>query len=91
MERGVLGISARCPCGWRQQTVDHVLRLCPHLDHDERMRHRNLQEILEDGVLARAAAKWLVLSGVLRQFQVAKEMDLEDRSQHQQPESLQAW
>src|SRR4051794_1109334 len=80
---GVPGIQARCECGWRAQTVRHILLHCPkyeqqRLDLIRQTQSENLRKILSSTASAQAAARWLVQCEVLQQFQVAKEIRLED-------------
>lgn len=71
-------VSARCPCGWSRQDVKHVLLFCsmhseirPSLIREAGTTDFN--QILGTIQGAKAAARWLVRSGILNQFSLARE------------------
>jgi hypothetical protein len=82
---GVPNITPECQCGWPRQTVRHILLQCKsqEINRAELLRGTNseiLQEILSIPGKARITAKWFAHSGLLSQFNVAKEIALEDVS-----------
>ena len=82
---GVPGILPRCPCGWANQIVHHILIWCPQLNRSDliaQSRSERVEEILGRKRSAQAAARWLIEAGVLTQFQVAREISKEDTSDY---------
>jgi hypothetical protein len=78
---GVPGTLPQCSCGWHAQTVRHVLLHCPRLDRAQLLQQCQtevMEEILGNPEKAKHAARWLVASGVMEQFRVAKEVEEED-------------
>ena len=79
----VPGISAGCPCGWSQLTVRHIVLHCPRYQRQtllERCGTERLDEILSKPESATHAARWLVATGALEQFRVARDIAEEDLS-----------
>jgi hypothetical protein len=71
-----------------------VLFQCPNYqraDFIAKCASERLQDVLNNKESAQAAAKWLVQSGILPQFQAVKAMDAEDISGYQPFQSLEAW
>ena len=80
-------ILPRCDCGWHAQTVRHVLLHCPkyrqqRADLVRATGSEDLRSILTHVASAQAAARWFVRCGVLDQFRVAHEVELEDISEY---------
>jgi hypothetical protein len=78
---GVPGQSARCPCGHPAQTVPHVLLYCSDIDRGGllvRAGTRDLQELLGKKQAAQETARWMVRSGTMKQFTVAREIAQSD-------------
>ena len=81
---GVPEVEARCPCGWERPTPKHVVMFCPDMPGRDRML--TAAGTIDDGRLLnterglRAVTAWLIGSGVVAQFRVAREMVEEDRS-----------
>ena len=75
--------SASCECGWPKQDVRHVLIFCPRLS-----RYRptllgsagtsDLRKILTTPKGARALTRWLIKSGLLRQYSLIREQLYEE-------------
>jgi exonuclease III len=70
--------SARCPCGWRQQTATHVAIFCPnHQEHRQSLFQKagttNFKEIVSTARGAKAIARWFIQTDLLPQFSLAKE------------------
>jgi hypothetical protein len=83
----VPGIDAKCGCGWSTQTVHHVLTTCP-LYTDQRVelvRRTGTEEVwrmLSTPEKAQAAARWFVQQGILRQFDLAREIEREEEEEN---------
>ena len=80
---GVPGVLPHCDCGWHVQTVKHVLLHCSKFEQQRpdlirETQTENLHKILTNTASAQAAARWLVRCGVLQEFRVAREIELED-------------
>jgi hypothetical protein len=91
---GVPGVLPRCPCGWANQTVHHILLWCPQFSRGgliAQSRSERTEEILGRKKSAQAAARWLIETGVLAQFQVAKEISKEDTSGYRPFQQLEEW
>jgi hypothetical protein len=92
----VPGVSPRCACDWPEQTVRHVLMFCPNTallrDRFRReARTMSLGTALSTPYGAQAAARLLVDSGLMAQFQVAKEVEAEDTRDYRPLPGLQTW
>jgi hypothetical protein len=92
--RRVPGITKDCPCGWHEQTVEHVVLHCPR--HDRwplilRTRSERLQELLGDPTQAGEVARWFIQQGILQQFAVARDIENEDTSEYQPAVQLDQW
>jgi len=75
----VSDVDKRCPCGWSAQTVRHILLFCPtHTDSRAlyfwRAGLADLHSALSTTASAHQAVWWLVASGLLGQFSLAKEI-----------------
>jgi len=79
----VPGIQPLCPCEEAAQTVRHVVLHCPRHGRNERLRllercgTERLDEVLSRPASAAHAARWLLATGVLGQFKVAREIQEE--------------
>jgi hypothetical protein len=90
----VPNIYPQCPCGWQAQTVRHILLHCPRYDRTRLLRHcgsERKEEILNRPASAAQAARWLIASGVMEQFRVAKEVAEEDRTNFRELENAEVW
>ena len=90
----VPGILPRCPCGWTNQTVHHILLWCPQLSRRDlivQCRSERIEEILGRKRSAQAAARWLIEAGILAQFQVAREISKEDTTGYSPFLQLETW
>jgi Reverse transcriptase (RNA-dependent DNA polymerase)/Endonuclease-reverse transcriptase len=90
----VPGIEALCPCGEAVQTVRHVVLHCRRHDRTlltQRCGTERLDEILSRPTSAAYAARWLIASGALGQFRVAKEIKEEDISRFTAFEDCNQW
>ena len=70
--------SAECPCGWRKQTVKHVLLFCPRLENErgeliQQAGTSDYRQLLTQKQGIRAAARWMIRVGYLDQFSLARE------------------
>ena len=77
----VPGVEALCPCGEAAQTVRHTILHCTRYERLhllEQCGTERLDEILSRPASAAYAARWLVATGALEQFKVAREMREED-------------
>jgi hypothetical protein len=79
----VPGIDARCDCGWGTQTVRHVLTMCPlhsnaRTDLVRRTESEDMWRMLSTPENAQATARWFVQQGILRQFDLAREIEEEE-------------
>ena len=84
---GMPGVLPHCDCGWHAQTVKHVLLHCPKFDRQRpdlirETQTENLHKILSNTASAQVAARWLVRLGILQQFRVAREIELEDTTNY---------
>jgi hypothetical protein len=83
-----------CPCGWRAQTVQHILLHCPRhsrADLIAKYGTERINEILKRPECAKHAARWLVRSGALEQFRTAAETAEEDINGHQAFLDAESW
>ena len=90
----VPGYSPRCQCGWPAQTVRHVLLHCTKHDRTDLLlqtRTERLDQILSRPDCAKHAARWLVQTGLLGQFKVAKEILEEDKSRFRPFQDASSW
>ena len=90
----VLGILPACECGWVAQTVRHVVLHCPRHDRlglIEQCGTERLDEILSRPVCAARAARWLIKTGIMEQFKVAREIEEEDEALFRPFENSEAW
>jgi len=90
----VPGIEALCPYGEAAQTVRHVVLHCRRHERLlllQRCGTERLDEILSRPTSAAHAARWLVASGALGQFRVAKEIQEEDISRFSAFEDCDQW
>jgi len=83
----VPNVTPQCECGWQAQTVRHVLLHCPKYRNERpgllgQTGSEDLKEMLSRPKSARAAARWLVKQGVLRQFDTANQIEEEDTTDH---------
>lgn len=70
-------INPACPCGWHAQNVRHILLHCPRYARTDLLLNcgsERLSEILSQPACAKHAARWLIQSGAMEQFRVAKEV-----------------
>jgi hypothetical protein len=77
----VPGVEAQCPCGEAAQTVRHIILHCTRYERLhllEQCGTERLDEILSRPASAAHAARWLVATGALEQFKVAREIREED-------------
>ena len=79
---GVPGVSPQCGCGATKQTLAHVWGYCPELRNERarvlaRIGHTRMDRALQDREQARWAARWLLETGLLDQFRVALEVEVE--------------
>ncbi len=93
---GVPDVLPRCACGWHAQTVRHVLLHCPNYREIrpsliENTGTENLQEMLSRPKAAQATARWLIRSGVLRQFDTVKAMEQEAIEDYTPLQELDLW
>ena len=91
---GVPGILPRCPCGWANQIVHHILLWCPQLSRRDlivQCRSERVEEILGRKRSAQAAARWLIEAGILSQFQTAREISKEDTTGYRSCPQLEKW
>ncbi len=70
--------NAECSCGWRKQTVKHILLFCPELAKErreliEQVGTSDYRQILTQKHGIRAAARWMIKIGRLDQFSLAQE------------------
>ena len=70
--------SAGCPCGWRKQTVKHVLLFCPRLAKErgeliQQAGTSDYKQLLTQKQGIRTAARWMIRVGCLDQFSLARE------------------
>ena len=82
---GVPDVYTRCACGWHAQTVRHVLMFCLLYDRVALLQQcgtGDFEVILQDPKWAKHAARWLVASGAMEQFRVAREMQKEQREEY---------
>jgi len=90
----VPGILPACECGWRAQTVRHVVLHCPRYERLELLEHcgtERLDEMLSQPASAKHAARWLVRSGAMKQFRVAREIEREEQELFKSFEKSEAW
>ena len=83
-----------CECGWRAQTVEHVLLHCPRYDTRGLVSltdTENLQEMLQRPASAKAAARWLISQGVMEQFRAAAETGAKDAGAYTPFQELDEW
>jgi hypothetical protein len=83
----VPGVNARCGCGWNTQTVQHVLMMCPlyssrRADLVSRVNSEEMWRMLSTPEKAQATARWFIQQGILRQFDLAREIEEEDTEEH---------
>ena len=79
---GVPGVTPMCPCGTGRQTIRHLLAFCPEQIQPRanlllRTGTTELQEILTNKKMVKAAAQWLLETNTLEQFRIAKEIACE--------------
>lgn len=79
---GVPGANPRCTCGEPRQTLTHVVGFCRDLREErwrlvERTGSTRLEKILQEPEKARWAARWLLETRLLGQFNVALEVEVE--------------
>jgi len=87
-------ITPACPCGWDVQTVQHVMLQCPRhnrLDLIQRCGTERLEQILIRPDCAKHAARWVIRTGVLEQFRVAKEIEEENIGEFRPFEIVERW
>ncbi len=70
--------SAHCTCGWMRQDVKHVLLFCPELAEGRQelidsAGTQDMRQILSTKKGVKAAAKWLMQTGILQQYSLANE------------------
>ena len=70
--------SPACSCGWGRQTIHHVIMFCPTWAIDRRWMltaagSNDVGQILTTNKGLRAVTRWLIISGVLGQFSLARE------------------
>ena len=92
---GVPEATRRCPCGAAAQTVRHILLHCPDLTaHRLRLLEatgfEDLNQILSTRTGAKAASRLLLNSGLLRQFDLAKQLE-QDSPASTTPLDLDSW
>jgi hypothetical protein len=83
----VSDILPRCDCCWHAQTVRHVLMYCPKYEQQraDLIRATGSEDpraTLTHVASSQAAAQWFVRCGILDQFRVAPEIELEDVSEY---------
>ena len=71
---------ASCSCGWRKQDATHILIACPlyadlRMDLFKRAGTGDSREILSSSKGIRAAARFMMATGLLPQFSLAREME----------------
>ncbi len=70
--------SAHCTCGWIRQDVKHVLLFCLELAEGRQelidsAGIQDMRQILSTKKGVKAAAKWLMQTGILQQYSLANE------------------
>ena len=79
---GVPGVTPMCSCGTGKQTIRHLLAFCPEQIQPRanlllRTGTTELQEILTNKKMVKAAAQWLLETNTLEQFRIANEIACE--------------
>lgn len=93
---GFPDIDKRCGCGWPSQTVRYTLLFCPtHAVFRARFFQRtgiaDLQTALSTPASAHQAARWLVASGLLTQFELAQQITQENTAGYGRLQRLSEW
>jgi len=79
----VPGLSPECRCGWREQTARHVLTMCPlctdaRAEAIRRTNHEEIKQMLSRLESAQTTTGWFVQQEILRQFDMAREIEGEN-------------
>ena|SRR5947209_1139203 len=80
---GVPDASPECTCGGPRQTLQHVLAFCPdqteaRLKLIRRAGTTRIDRLLSEKETAATAGRWLLDTGLLDQFRVAREIEETD-------------
>src|SRR5215469_6422214 len=87
-------INPHCVCRWHEQTIKYVFFGCPRFNASSVVqvaRMDNLTRILSNAASARAAARCFVQAGLLKEFQLAEEIDREDLDEYRPLPEPERW
>jgi len=81
-KRRVPGATPKCCCGYRAQTVKHILIFCPKRQQARARLFReagtsNWKDLAKTKRGLKAAAKWMINEGILDQFSLARDEEQE--------------
>jgi hypothetical protein len=71
----------RCPCGWGEQTVQHIFSMCRSHDRTRLIQDTQdlpLIDLLSQPETARSAVRWFLQQNLLPQFRLAQALSKED-------------
>ena len=78
---GVPNVTPECPCRWHAQTVQHLLIHCPRMPTAtlrQRVESGDIHIMLNTPGKAQITARWFIGTGLLSQFEVARQIDDEN-------------
>jgi hypothetical protein len=84
----------QCPCGWSEQTVQHIFSMCSRHDRTRLIQDTQdlpLTDILSQPGTARIAVRWFLQQDLLPQFRLAQALSKEDTQDYSPFPRISQW